>query len=127
MILAGDIGGTNTRLAFFEGTPEHLKPVAIEIFPSAAHAGPEEIARKFLAKYKYQVDAACFGIAGAVVDGRVETPNLPWLVNERDLAAELHLDHVDLINDLLANAHGIALLDPSDFVVLNPGLPSLGG
>src|SRR5260370_92899 len=127
MILAGDIGGTNTRLAFFEGTADRLTPLAIEVFPSGAHKGPEEIARKFLAKHKHTVDAACFGIAGAVVDGRVETPNLPWQVNERDLAAELHLDHVELINDLLANAHGIALLDASDFVVLNPGQPGLGG
>ena len=127
MILAGDIGGTNTRLAFFEGTADRLKPLAIEVFPSAGHKGPEEIARKFLAKHKLPVDAACFGIAGAVVDGRVETPNLPWLVNERDLAAELHLDHVELINDLLANAHGIALLDSSDFEVLSPGQAGLGG
>ena len=127
MILAGDIGGTNTRLAFFEGTPDHLKPVAIEVFPSAAHKGPEEIARKFLAKHKLPVDAACFGIAGAVVDGRVEPTNLPWLVDERDIAGALGLDHIQLINDLLANAHGIALLEPSDLVVLNEGLTGIGG
>ena len=40
MILAGDIGGTNTRLAFFEGTPDRLKPVDIEVFPSPQFSGP---------------------------------------------------------------------------------------
>ena len=45
MILAGDIGGTNTRLAFFEGTPEHLTPVTIEVFPSREYKGPDEIAQ----------------------------------------------------------------------------------
>ena len=71
MILAGDIGGTNTRLAFFEGTPDRLTPVTIEIFPSREYKGPEEIAHKFLAKHNQTASAACFGIAGAVLDGHV--------------------------------------------------------
>ncbi len=127
MILAGDIGGTNTRLAFFEGTPDKLKPVVIEVFPSGEHDGPAAIAKKFLVKHNQKVDAACFGIAGAVVDGRVKTPNLPWEVDAREIAAELSLKHVELVNDLLANAHGIALLEPSDFVVINEGSPNAPG
>jgi glucokinase len=124
MILAGDIGGTNTRLAFFEGTPDRLTASVIEVFPSREYKGPEEIAQKFLAKHNQTPEAACFGIAGAIKDGQVQTPNLPWHVNARHIASELHLDDVQLVNDLEANAHGIALLAESDFVVLNPGIPS---
>src|SRR5690349_1127732 len=127
MILAGDIGGTNTRLAFFEGTPEHLDPVAMEVFPSREHKGLAEIAHIFLDKHQQTASAAVFGIAGAVVDDRVEATNLPWIIDARHLASELGTDRVALINDLLANAHGIALLDDSDFVVLNPGSPSPTG
>ena len=127
MILAGDIGGTNTRLAFLEGTPEHLNPVAIEVFASRDHKGLAEIARIFLEKHNQNARAAVFGIAGAVVDGRVEATNLPWVVDSRHLTSELGIDRVELINDLLANAHGIALLNDSDFVVLNPGSPSPTG
>ena len=46
MILAGDIGGTNTRLAFFEGTPDKLTASVIEVFPSGEHDGPAAIAKK---------------------------------------------------------------------------------
>jgi glucokinase len=127
MILAGDIGGTNTRLAFFEGTADKLKPLEIEVFPSPQFSGPAEIVRRYLAKHKQAVQAAAFGLPGAVVDGRVETTNLPWVVDSRHLAAELSLDRVELINDLFANAHGIALLADSDFVVLNQGTPSPTG
>lgn len=127
MILAGDIGGTNTRLAFFEGTPDRLNPLVIEVFPSPQFKGPAEIVRKFLATHQQKVDTACFGLPGAVVDGHVETPNLPWVVDARHLAAELGLERVELINDLYANAHGIALLADSDFVVLNTGSPSADG
>ena len=127
MILAGDIGGTNTRLAFFEGTADRLRPLVIEVFPSRDHKGPGEIARRFLSKHSLKVESACFGIAGAVVDGHVETPNLPWVVDAKNLASELGLSQVELINDLLANAHGIALLEDSDFVSINAGSPGVTG
>ena len=127
MILAGDIGGTNTRLALFDGTPDRLNPLDIEVFPSPQFSGLPEIVRKYLAKHNQTVQAAAFGLPGAVVDGRVETTNLPWVVDSRHLAQELSLDRVDLINDLFANAHGIVLLQESDFVVLNQGTPSPTG
>ncbi|MBZ5607026.1 MAG: glucokinase [Acidobacteriia bacterium] len=127
MILAGDIGGTNTRLAFFEGTPDHLTPVALEVFPNRGRKGLEEIAAAFLAQHKLKPQAACFGIAGAVRDGYVETTNLPWTVSARKIAGELGIQQVQLINDLEANAHGIALLSESDFVVLSAGNPAPGG
>jgi len=127
MILAGDIGGTNTRLALFDGTPDALKPREIEVFPSPQFSGLPEIVRIYLAKHNQTVQAAAFGLPGAVVDGRVQTTNLPWVVDSRHLAEELKLDRVDLINDLFANAHGIALLQDSDFVVLNAGTPSPTG
>jgi len=127
MVLAGDIGGTNTRLAFFEGTSDRLTSRAIEIFPSRDHKGPEEIVKKFIAKHGQAPAAACFGIAGAVRDGVVETTNLPWVVSAKKLSAELGIQHVSLINDLEANAHGIALLGDSDFVLLNAGVSIAGG
>ena len=127
MILAGDIGGTNTRLALFDGTPDRLNPLDIEVFPSPQFSGLPEIVRKYLAKHNQTVQAAAFGLPGAVVDGRVETTNLPWVVDSRHLAQELSLDRVDLINDLFANAHGIVLLQESDFVALNQGTPSPTG
>ncbi len=127
MILAGDIGGTHTRLAFLEGTAEHLQPVHTEVFPSPEFSGLTEIARKFLGDHPRAVDAACFGLPGAVVNGRVETTNLPWVVDARQMASDLNMSSVTLINDLFANAHGIALLEESDFVVLNPGVASSTG
>jgi glucokinase len=127
MILAGDIGGTSTRLAFFEGTPERLQAVRIEIFASAQFSGLAEIVGKFLGAHQHSVDAVCFGLPGAVVNGRVETTNLPWLVDARQMASDLGLRSITLINDLFANAHGIALLEESDFVVLNPGVPNSTG
>src|ERR1700723_2550965 len=105
MILAGDVGGAHTRLAFFEGGPDQLRTIQVEIFPSAEFAGLADIVRKFLETHKQTVEAACFGLPGAVVNGRVETTNLPWVVDSRHLSADLSMSSIILINDLFANAH----------------------
>ena len=123
MILAGDIGGTNTRLALFDGDPR--APVALEIYPSAAHASLEEMVRQFLAEHPGKPVAACFGIAGPVRDGRVQVTNLAWPVDAATLATTLGLRHVLLLNDLEANAWGIAALGSDDLHVLNVGLPDV--
>jgi glucokinase len=127
MILAGDIGGTHTRLAVFREDPLRAPPLFIEVFPSREHRGLVEIVRSFLGRHDLHVEAACFGIAGPVLNGRVEASNLPWIVDARQLAEELQLKCVILINDLEANAHGIAVLQPSDFVVLQEGVAAPHG
>ncbi len=123
MILAGDIGGTNTRLALFES----LQPLHLEVFPSAQFKGLEEIAAKFLAQTGASVSAACFGIAGPVREGVVKTSNLSWVVDARAVAAALRLKQVRLLNDLEANAWGIGALQPADFVTLNEGAVAPAG
>jgi glucokinase len=127
MILAGDIGGTNTRLAFFDGASPVLKPREIEIFPSREHSGLEEIAESFVAKHGLSLTNACFGIAGPVRNGRCETPNLPWVIASDHVAKSLGLESVRLLNDLEANAYGIAELGPQDFVELSEGAPGQQG
>jgi len=127
MILAGDIGGTNTRLALFNGGGTTLAPVVMEVFASRDHSGPEEILRKFRAQHSQAVEAASFGIAGPVRGGRCQTPNLPWTVDAASVANVLGLPSIDLINDLEANAHGIAVLAPEDLEVIHPGAADARG
>lgn len=127
MILAGDIGGTNTRLAIFDPGGERLTPIASDTFPSRGHKNLDEIVTRFVNAHGLPVERACFGIAGPIQRGRSETPNLPWVVDAHRLANELGLGTVHLINDLEANAHGIAALEPNDMVVLNEGEPDASG
>jgi len=119
MILAGDIGGTHARLAFFDATDGKFRLHSSSVFPSREYAGLDEIVARFAASSSVHADSACFGIAGPVRNGRVEASNLPWVVEGKRLAEELHLDHALLINDLEANAWGISTLEPGDVVALN--------
>jgi glucokinase len=126
MILAGDIGGTKVNLAFF-GEDLRLTPDNLASFPSRDYPSLEEIARKFLADRELKADYACFGIAGPVKRGRVEVTNLPWVIVDKELTRALGVKQTWLINDLEANAHGIAGLTPADFVTLNAGEPGAIG
>ena len=127
MILAGDIGGTTTRLAVFEATGARLDLLAQADFPSGRYPGLEAILSEFLEKHPAVIEVACFGIAGPVRQGRVETPNLSWVVDGKRLAQLLGLDGVGLLNDLEATAHGALVLDPADLAVLNEGAACAAG
>jgi glucokinase len=119
MILAGDIGGTHTRLAFFDVVNGRFSLVSASVFPSREYSGLDEIVAKFVYTANLRPDTACFGIAGPVRNGRVEASNLPWVIESKRLAGELKITKALLINDLEANAWGIPALDAKDVVALN--------
>jgi len=127
LLLAGDIGGTSTRLACFDTSDGRLLPVVEETFPSREYGSLEEIVRIFVRAHNLSVERACFGIAGPIRQGKVRTPNLPWIVDGALLAALFGIPAVRLINDLAANAYGIDLLAADDFVVLNQGVVDPAG
>jgi glucokinase len=129
MILAADIGGTHARLSYYRqdqerGGPQvssnpHFTAVHEKVYASREFRGLDEIVLKFVAETGVHPDIASFGIAGPVRNGRVETSNLPWVVESSRLARELQLESVSLINDLEAQAWGIQCLGASDTIALN--------
>ena len=128
MILAGDIGGTNTRLA--RGAPDaagRLRLFDAASYPSREHAGLEEIVERYRGEHPGPVEAASFGVAGPVRGGVVRTTNLPWIIESGRVAGRLGLPSVGLLNDLEANAWGLAGLGPEDLLILAAGSPGASG
>ena len=119
MILAGDIGGTNARLALFDVQNGQFNLVSATIFPSRRYSSLDKIVGEFVQTAGVRPLQACFGVAGPVTNGRVETSNLPWTIESKRLAQELSLENTTLINDLEATGWGIAALSPTDLVSLN--------
>lgn len=120
VILAGDVGATKTILGLFSF--ENGKPSLISrrTFRSSAYTGLAPMVHEFLTRGE-GASAACFGVAGPVINGSAEVTNLSWLVEAQALAADLQLERVSLINDIVAIGHGISALREEDFLVLNPG------
>jgi len=115
LLLAGDVGGTKTALAIFEARAPGPRLVREAVFSSAEFESLEAAVARFVrAGPSVRIAAACFGVAGPVVDGRCVTTNLPWQVDERRLAKGIPVPLVRLLNDLEAAAHGVLTLPPRD-------------
>jgi len=127
MILAGDIGGTKTRLALFDPGPDQFHPTREQDFHSGRFASLEEIVQNYLESHKVRPLAACFGFAGVARKGKAIATNLPWVVGVDQLSKILGTDQVWLINDLEANAHGLSVLRPEDFCTINKGVEGESG
>lgn len=152
MILAGDIGGTKTKLALFEWTTKRVEATREETFHSADYQSLEDILEEFLSRPLSEpaplaeteeaadsgepaslerrdnqpplvIDAACFGIAGPVIDNQARTTNLPWFVDGPSIGKRFNIDKVRLLNDLEATAYGVLLLTDDEVAVLNAGDP----
>jgi glucokinase len=124
-VLAGDAGGTHTRLALFENGSSAAS--VLEVYPSQEFQSLFGILSAFRERHPGEVRAACFGVAGPVREHHARISNLTWEVDGPRLADALGLDRVDVVNDVEAAAHGLSVLAPSDFAVLNEGDPEGGG
>ncbi len=128
MILAGDVGGTKVHLSLYAFDDGRLQHVVDEKFPARDYPGLEAVIRTFLDKYQHdEITSACFGVPGPVRNGRLKLTNLPWLLDARELARNLDIDHLFLINDLEANGYGIPELTRDQVYTLSPGDPSALG
>ena len=120
-VLAGDIGGTHTRLGLFAAGGKKPFRKTEETFSSEAAKGLEEIIGRFLEKNDGDITAACFGIAGPVEKDRTRTTNLPWEVVGDKIKKRFGFAHVRLINDVAATIRAVPLLTDQELFCLNRG------
>jgi glucokinase len=131
-VLAGDIGGTRARFALFDPTgkrrvyQEVLESRTFASFEAALERFVEGDARKIL-RGRSPIAAATFGIAGPVVDQRVKTTNLPWVVDSRAVAGAFGIPKVTLLNDLVALGLGALGAPSSKLSVVHRGRPKKTG
>jgi glucokinase len=120
MILAGDVGGTKTRLALYRREARGLLRIRLATYGSREHAGLDPILRDFLGEGA-AVERACIGVAGPVLDGRCRLTNLDWEVDEASLRRTLGVREAYLVNDLQATASSLPFLQESDRATIQEG------
>jgi glucokinase len=141
--LAGDIGGTKTRLGVVEVSGTEVQ-IAHEIdYRSRDYATFEELLDDFLSRTKCllsprssplagkngqtHIHHAAFGIAGPVQGKMVKTTNLPWRVDADALQHRFGFPHCTLLNDLEATAYGLPALGENDLYTLQSGAQDASG
>ena len=129
MLLGGDIGGTKTLVGLFEPGDGRPRPLHLEEFVTLDHDGLESILTAFLQKHHVgseQIDAASFGVAGAITDQVAQLTNVPWRIDARALM-QRRFRRVRLLNDLEAMAYAIPVLTSDELAVLQEGAKVAGG
>jgi len=112
IILAGDIGGTHSRLALADSTGltnkakhNHLTLTHITQLVNSEFSQPSDLLRHYFDLIKLKPDIACLAIAAPVPnrDGNneqtVRLTNLPWVFSNTRLKHDFGLNDVYLIND----------------------------
>ncbi len=126
MILAGDLGGTRTRLGLFDTSAGVLTPVWKHTVLNADHAGIEDVLARCERLQGVPVDAACFGAAGPVENGVCRMTNLAWTLDAAALTRSAGIGTVTVVNDLTAIAVAVAHMPDESFTVLQQGSRSWG-
>jgi glucokinase len=119
LLLAADIGGTNSRFALFAShsappAPPNLEALRELWLPTARYGSFAELARALRLPdgspfVPPGTRLASLGIAGPVRDGGCAPPNIPWAVQADEAAAALGIPLVLLVNDFVAQGHACLL------------------
>ena len=120
-ILAGDIGGTNARLALVELDGSRARFLRAQTYESRRYPGLSAVAREFIAELPERPTRASYAIAGPVENGTAHLPNLGWDVDAGSLARETGIADTRLLNDFGAVGHAIPLMQPGDLAELQQG------
>tara|TARA_R110000868_G_scaffold93190_2_gene258092 strand:+ start:2785 stop:3861 length:1077 start_codon:yes stop_codon:yes gene_type:complete len=121
VILAADVGGTKTNLALFQIEAGNLAPLKDKSYPTKKYRSFLEMVREFHTDELPRIDGICLGVAGPVTQGKVLGTNFPWAIDSEQISREQHIRSVSLINDMEANAYGLAALQEKDFETLKYG------
>ena len=129
MLLAGDIGGTKTVLALFSTAEsvDTLHPLHLQTYPSGHYSSLEAIITQFLKDKDAEIEAATFGVAGPVVNGRSQITNLPWVIDAANISQTFHIKKVALLNDLESIATAVPHLQADDLATIIDGQAEPGG
>ena len=130
MILAGDIGGTSTRLGLYDPVRPRPRQLALQVFTTLDFPDLASMIAAFLKTESIDralIDRASFGVAGPVVDNAATLTHVHWYIDGRTVAKAFDLPRVRVLNDLVAMAHAVPVLDDSEVYVLQRGEPAADG
>ncbi len=116
-VLVADIGGTNARFALADLAADiPLNQASIGEYPVSEFASLADAAAHYLQQQGATVRSGVFAVAGRVDGDEARITNHPWVISRSRTAAQLGFEQLHLINDFVAQAMSIALLEPNDVV-----------
>jgi glucokinase len=118
LILAGDIGGTNTNLALVRYESGQFEILHSRRYSTQKEESLIEPMSRFLAESKKEgladsIHLCCISAAGPAVNEVIQLTNAPWAIAASDIRERFGLPTV-LINDFMAISYAVVLLETED-------------
>jgi len=127
-LIAGDIGGTKTTLALYDSDKGVREPLCEATYASVSYGSLEDIVGRFIEDFGIgEIGYAVFGVAGPVVEEKVNVTNLPWVIDKARITSSIGFKDMHILNDLEAMAYSITHLGEADLHSLNEGVPAAKG
>ena len=117
-VLAGDIGATKTNLAYYSWDDSGIGKIRELHYRPKDYHSIIDILKQFTEGLPTP-GTVCLAVAGPVMNGIATLTNLHWEVNQFELIHHFGVHSVFLINDLEANAYGLALLDEKEIATIH--------
>lgn len=130
-ILAADIGGTTSRMGFFEFEPGMEEPRLLHILrlPTAESPSFAALLERVFAEQRLFSAASCdlavLAVPGPVQGRFCRPPNIKWTIDLHDIAA-VGLRRGALLNDFAAQAHACRSHAMREALVLQPSRGDVG-
>jgi len=142
LVLAGDCGGTNTRLHLYS-VPDDARPqigckapgelILCKRFVNSDYESFSQVVTAFLEEAMGStvggaVEVCCLACAGGIQNNAVRFTNVAsgWVINGNELGAQLDIPRVLLINDFEAQGYGLLTLTPDEVICMNDAKPRPG-
>ena len=119
LLLAADIGATNSRFALFSVTLADVVPHSWQLeaeqwFATADYANFAALAHAVLSSGEMPLVppgtlGACLGIAGPICGTSCQPPNISWSIEQDEAARALGISQILLVNDFVALGHACLL------------------
>jgi len=122
IVLAGDIGGTNTRLQLIEFTEgDKANTLKDAHLSNGDYSSFNDLLDDFFSGTSFKIDRVCFDAAGPIINEAIQLTNLSWKVSTADIKRRFKLAKVALLNDFVAIGYGLETLQQKDLLTLQPG------
>ena len=123
-ILAGDVGGTKTNMALYRVSAEGVSMLREGRYASQEYTSLADVIIQFTGKeWPHRI---CMAVAGPVTEGKVKLTNLSWQLDSKAMTTALKVP-IEFINDLEANAYGLAGLKSNELATIHTGDTKAGG
>lgn len=119
LFLCADIGATNARFASIRSDGQCLEILTQHRLSTPSFADPESLIQAALTALPCDYQALALALPGPVMDGHCRITMLPWELNAQAISARLGI-RTWLLNDLEAQAWGLAHLSADELIQLTP-------